>query len=99
MRTTLAALGVRLQHTTPLSPWENRRIERFFGTLKHALAMALAPSMSVHAQLQWFRNYYNHIRPHQHLAYRTPMEAWTGNERQCGDALAYFWEARFYHPA
>jgi hypothetical protein len=55
--------------------------------------------MSVHAQLAWFRNYYNHVRPHQHLAYRMPMEAWTGNERQCGDALADFWEARFYRPA
>jgi transposase InsO family protein len=98
MRTTLAALGVKLQHSTPLSPWENGRIERFFGTLKNAISTALVPSMSVHAQLQWFRNYY-HVRPHQHLAYRTPMEAWTGIERQCGDTLADFWEARFYRPA
>jgi transposase InsO family protein len=89
MRTTLAALGVKLQHSTPLSPWENGRIERFFGSLKQALATALVPSMSVHAQLQWFRNYYNHVRPHQHLRNRTPMEAWTGGDSdQFGTA---FW--------
>jgi transposase InsO family protein len=39
--------------------------ERFFGTLKSAISTALVPTMSVHAQLQWFRNYY-HVRPHQH---------------------------------
>jgi transposase InsO family protein len=99
MGTTWAALGVKLQHSTPLSPWENGRVERFFGSLKQALATALVPSMSVHAQLQWFRNYYNHIRPHQHLGYRTPMEAWCGIERQCNSAFADFWEARFYRPA
>jgi transposase InsO family protein len=99
MRVSLAALGVELQHSTPLSPWENGRIERFFGTLKQALATALVPTMSVHAQLAWFRNYYNHFRPHQHLGYRTPMEAWRGIERQCNSAFADFWEARFYRPA
>jgi transposase InsO family protein len=75
------------------------RIEQFFGTLKNVISTALIPTMSVHAQLQWFRNYYNHVRPHQHLRNRTPMEAWQGIERQCGDALADFWEARFYRPA
>jgi hypothetical protein len=94
MRTTLAALGVKLQYSTPLSPWENGRIERFFGSLKQALATALVPTMSAHSQLAWFRNYYNHVRPHQHLGYRTPKEAWTGIERQCGDTLADLWEGQ-----
>jgi hypothetical protein len=34
-------------------------------------------SQSLKNGLHKFRFFYNHIRPHQHLSYRTPSEAWT----------------------
>ena len=71
--------GIRLRYTQPASPWQNGRIERFFGTLKAQLRDA---AVDDHGQLQnrlvEFRHYYNYVRPHQHLGGRTPSEAWRG---------------------
>jgi transposase InsO family protein len=79
MRGALALLGIRLQ-TTPLRcPWQNGRIERFFGTLKSKMnRIAVADFEDLQVRLGKFRNWYNHVRPHQHLDGRTPAEAWEG---------------------
>ncbi len=71
--------GIRMTYSQPGKPWQNGRIERFFGTLKAALRdypildwQHLAKAMAA------FRIWYNLARPHQHLAGRAPQDAWDG---------------------
>lgn len=80
-RFALLLLGIRHQRTAPHSPWENGRVERFFGTLKRELDQLAAQSLhGLNLALGEFRFYYNHIRPHQNLAGLTPAEAWAGTD-------------------
>lgn len=76
---TLRLLRIRHQTTDPHSPWQNGRIERFFGTLKHYLnRWAVQDSNQLNTALGKFRFFYNHVRTHQYLNGRTPAEAWDG---------------------
>jgi transposase InsO family protein len=76
-RLVLWALGIRQQRTAPHCPWQNGRIERFFGTLKERLdRWAVESGDQLGLALGDFRLWYNHVRPHQHLGGRTPAEAW-----------------------
>lgn len=86
----LAWMGIRHQRTGIARPWQNGRIERFFGTLKPILrklgAMHVDRLCSSLQDVQWF---YNHVRVHRHLDGRTPGEAWRGEtasdlERRAG---------------
>ena len=78
-KTALRLLGIRHQTTELHCPWQNGRIERFFGTLKQQLdRWAVADRGSLNASLMAFRFWYNHVRPHQHLQGRTPAEVWEG---------------------
>jgi transposase InsO family protein len=77
-RWTLIALGIGHQRTEPFMPWQNGRIERFFGTLKAAMAQVIVPSAEIlQPALDEFRFFYNHIRPHTAIGGRTPAEAWS----------------------
>jgi transposase InsO family protein len=77
MRTTLYLLGIKQQTTDIASPWQNGKIERLFLTMKQSFENIIFPtSQSLEVGLHEFRFFYNHIRPHQHLNYRTPNEAW-----------------------
>jgi transposase InsO family protein len=76
-RTSLALLGIRQQTIELHCPWQNGRIERFFGTLKAKLdRWAVADRVALNASLAVFRLWYNYVRPHQHLQACTPIEAW-----------------------
>lgn len=76
-KTALNMLGIRHQTTDLHCPWQNGRIERFFGTLKCKLdAWAVADRASLNISLAIFKGWYNHVRPHQHLQGRTPAEVW-----------------------
>ena len=78
-RFALLLLGIGHQRTDPGCPWQNGRIERFFGTLKSKLdRLAVASFQALNGALAEFRFFYNHVRTHQNLAGRTPAEAWTG---------------------
>jgi transposase InsO family protein len=78
-RFALWALGIRHQRTELHCPWQNGRVERFFGTLKERLDRWQVNSVDQLAlALGDFRAWYNHVRPHQHLGGRTPAEAWAG---------------------
>jgi transposase InsO family protein len=78
-RLALALLGIRHQRTDPGCPWQNGRVERFFGTLKRKLDRLAVDSLdSLNGALGEFRFFYNHVRPHQNLGGRTPAEAWMG---------------------
>ena len=70
-------LGIRHQLTELHCPWQNGRVERFFGTLKEKLdRWTVASFAELQAALEDFGDWYNHVRPHQYLQARTPAEAW-----------------------
>lgn len=70
-------LGIRHQRTEVASPWQNGRIERFFGTLKQKLRQVVIDHQRLAENLDTFRFWYNHVRTHQNLNGRTPHEALT----------------------
>ena len=77
MKFTLWILGIKQQTTQIASPWQNGKIERLFGTMKRAFDGLVFPTvLTLEEGLREFRLFYNHIRPHQHLGYNTPANAW-----------------------
>ena len=68
-------LGIKHQRSALSSPWMNGRVERFFGTLKHSLDQLIVDGRDgLNSALVDFRFFYNHVRPHQHLAGLTPAK-------------------------
>jgi putative transposase len=75
----LKLAGIRHQRIAPKCPWQNGRIERFFGTLKPVLRqLALPTSAALQGALNEFVMFYNHARAHQGLGGLTPAQAWRG---------------------
>jgi len=75
----LRIFGIRHQLTDPHCPWQNGRIERFFGTFKEKWSDWSVKNLDeLKGALGLFRTWYNHVRPHQHLQGMTPAEAWAG---------------------
>lgn len=73
----LFLLGIRHQKTDVHCPWQNGRVERFFGSLKASLdQLAVLSFDALGDALVEFRFFYNHVRPHQNLGSATPAEAW-----------------------
>ena len=80
-RLTLILLGIHHQTTDLHCPWQNGRVERFFGTLKESLDQLAVTSLdALNSALGEFRFFYNRVRPHQNLAGATPAEAWAGGD-------------------
>ena len=46
---------------------------------------------ALNAALGEFRFFYNHVRPHQNLAGRTPQQAWAGDEALMRHAKNVLW--------
>jgi len=94
-RLGLLVLGIRHQKTDLHCPWQNGRVERFFGTLKDRLNLWEVDSIDqLNLALIQFRFWFNHIRPHQYLDDRTPAEVWSGdNIFQGKPRKAYWFEA------
>ena len=66
-----------------MAPWQNGRMERFFGTFKERIREWIAAggdTEKLYQELDVFRCWYNHIRPHQGIDGLTPGEAWDGLE-------------------
>ena len=75
----LFVLGIGHQRIDPGCPWQNGRMERFFGTLKEKLDQLGVDSLdALNQALAEFRFFHNHIRPHQNLGGAIPAEAWAG---------------------
>ena len=80
-RFVLSWLGIKHQKIDKGCPWQNGRVERFFGTLKEKLNQWDIDSLTqLNTALSQFSFWYNHVRPHQHLKGRTPAEVWQGND-------------------
>lgn len=73
-------LDIKHQRTEVCCPWQNGKVERFFGTLKDKLKHYQIPAQQLADELAFFRTWYNHVRVHQHLDGKTPAEVW--NRRQ-----------------
>ena len=73
----LEALGIEVKHSTPYHPQTCGKVERLHQTLKRYLAKQVPAQSLAHLQLQLdaFREYYNHHRPHRALDRRTPLVA------------------------
>ena len=73
----LAALGIVYRHSTPYHPQTCGKVERFHQTLKRWLDKQpdARTTRDLQAQLDWFRDYYNTVRPHRALGRRTPATA------------------------
>ncbi len=77
VRKILTHFKIKCRYSEPGKPWQNGRIERFFGTLKSQLKeYAIRDSQHLGCTLEQFQYWYNAIRPHQHLQGRTPNDAW-----------------------
>jgi len=91
-RFALFLLGIRHQRTEPQCPWQNGRVERFFGTLKQKLDQLAVDSFeALQIALGEFRFFYNHVRPHQNLGGRTPAEAWAGVDPFTAGVRKEYW--------
>ena len=71
-----------------ICPWQNGRIERLFRTLKERLYpwwQSVGVPDDVQVDLDVFKTWYNHARPHQSLASLTPAMAWAARtgHRKC----------------
>jgi transposase InsO family protein len=79
VRRVCTIVGVRLRFSEPGKPWQNGRIERFFGTFKAALQhYTILDRQHLLLSLEQFQFWYNRARPHQHLHGATPIDAWRG---------------------
>ena len=70
----LARLGVQQKHSSTYHPQTCGKVERLHQTLKRFLAKQPAPASlaDLQRQLDAFRDYYNHHRPHRSLDRQTP---------------------------
>ena len=88
----LFLLGVRHQRIDPGRPWQNGRVERFFGTLKDKLNQWEVSCLGeLNGALHEFRFWYNHVRTHQYLDGRTPAEVWDGVDIYIKRAKKEYW--------
>ena len=83
MEVLLDALGVAYKHGRPYHPQTQGKVERFHQTLKRWLAKQprARDLAQLQAQLDWFRAYYNHERPHRALGRRTPAQAFAARAK------------------
>ncbi|ODQ85492.1 IS481 family transposase, partial [Mycolicibacterium flavescens] len=79
----LRALGTRTINSRPFHPQTCGKIERFWQTLKKWLhAQPAAASIDeLNDQLAYFRDFYNHHRPHRALRGATPAEIYTASAK------------------
>lgn len=74
VRHWLQKLGVQTLFIEPGSPWENGSIESFNGKLRDELLNREIFTTLLEAQVltEWWKNEYNHVRPHSSLGYKVP---------------------------
>jgi transposase InsO family protein len=80
LESELERLGVVFKNSRPYHPQTCGKVERLHQTLKRFLAKQEPATTldELQSQLDAFRDYYNHIRPHRSLGGRTPLQAYEG---------------------
>jgi len=84
----LMRLGIELERIEPGHPEQNGRHERFHLTLKQDTTSP--PAQTILAQQEKFdafRRIYNHERPHEALAMKTPGDVYKPSQRRLPDEL------------
>lgn len=78
-----AALGIAYVHSSPYHPQTCGKVERFHQTEKKWLAEQepAATLLELQGKLDWFRAYYNEVRPHRAIGRRTPAEAFAARPK------------------
>lgn len=74
-------LGIRLERIEPGKPQQNGRLERLHRTLEEVVGV---PAKNVRAQghaIDYWRQDYNEVRPHEALGMRVPAEAYVRSRR------------------
>jgi len=70
-------LGIKHQKSDIAAPWQNGRIERFFGTFKERIKNLVIHNSNTLPELLYdFQFWYNSVRPHSYLDGKTPDEVW-----------------------
>jgi transposase InsO family protein len=79
----LDALGIAYRHSSPNHPQTCGKVERFHQTLKRWLAKQPQSRriVDLQAQLDWFAEYYNTVRPHRAVGRGTPAAAFEARPR------------------
>lgn len=73
----LFLLGIKHQKSDIAAPWQNGRIERFFGTFKERIKNLVIHNSNTLPELLYdFQFWYNSVRPHSYLDGKTPNEVW-----------------------
>ena len=77
VRSWLSRLGVQTLFIERGSPWENGYVENFNGKLRAELLNGeiFTTVHEARALTTWWRQQYNHVRPHSALGYRPPAPA------------------------
>ena len=75
----LERLSIQFKNSRPYHPQTLGKVERLHQTLKRYLAKQPPAETlrELQEQLDGFRHYYNHIRPHRALGRRTPLQAYS----------------------
>ena len=83
----LIALRVRFDHSRPYHPQTCGNVERFHQTQKKWLNRqpAARDLAELQRQLDRFRSYYNHVRPHRALNRKTPAEVYATRPKAIPD--------------
>ncbi len=82
----LAKRNIKTLYIEPASPWQNGHVESFHGSLRdecldRELMLSVAEARVI---IEDYRCYYNEVRPHGGVGYRTPAQAFI--EAQTPDA-------------
>ena len=94
----LECLGVVFKNSRPFHPQTCGKVERLHQTLKRYLAKQ-PPAQTIselQGQLDAFRHYYNHIRPHRALKRSTPLQAYSARlkARPAGASASTYFRVR-----
>lgn len=97
-------LGIKPQRIDVASPWQNGRIERFFGTFKEIFKqVTFEHKAALQPELDIFSAWYNQLRTHENIDGLTPKEAWLGKRDRNPDkaVLTTAWDGMltgYYFP-
>ena len=94
----LIRLGIKVSHSRPYHPQTQGKLERFHRTLKLELLSRYQFSDLENAQsgFDWWRDKYNHDRPHEAINFAVPVERYRRSEREYPEQLVPIEYSRAY---